>query len=114
MKLTLIGTPGPSETRGQAVIFRMQGKAPGSLPNGLPPVPDTPMTWTVMVAIRQWNRVQASLAAHDDDQVIVEGYPVIQGIQPVLLVQSCTTVALQRARREVQKQAGEQAAEPTV
>src|SRR5215470_9164113 len=50
MKLTLIGRPGMVETRGQAVMFRMQGKPPGALPRGLPPVPNTPaLTWTVMV-----------------------------------------------------------------
>src|SRR6266487_2326785 len=62
MKLTLIGRPRTVETRGQAVVFRMQGKPPGSLPRGLPPVPtQAPMTWNVMVALRQWNRVKDSL-----------------------------------------------------
>jgi hypothetical protein len=51
MKLTLIGRPGKVETRGQAVMFRMQGKPPGALPRGLPPMPaQPPMTWNVMVA----------------------------------------------------------------
>src|SRR6266851_7688937 len=67
MKLTLIGRPGKVETRGQAVVFRMQGKPPGSLPRGLPPVPSTPgLTWNVMVALRQWNRVKDSLAANQE------------------------------------------------
>jgi hypothetical protein len=29
----------------------------------------------VMVALRQWNRVQDSLASNQDDQLIIEGYP---------------------------------------
>ena len=109
MKLTLIGRPGKVETRGQAVVFRMQGKPPGSLPRGLPPVPaQTPMTWNVMVALRQWNRVKDSLAANQDDQLIIEGYPVLQGSQHVLLAQSCTSVALQRAQKAApQPAAGE-------
>ena len=108
MKLTLIGRPGTVETRGQAVVFRMQGKPPGALPRGLPPVPaQAPMTWTVLVALRQWNRVQDSLAANQDDQLIVEGYPLMQGSQPVLLAQSCTSVALQRVRKQVQQQGTE-------
>src|SRR4051794_14331484 len=58
MKLTLIGRPEKVETRGQAVVFRLQGKPPASLPRGLPPLPNTPaLTWSVMVALRQWNRV---------------------------------------------------------
>jgi PHAX RNA-binding domain len=72
MKVTLIGRPGKTEVRGQAVLFRMQGKPPGPLPRGLPPVPATPpITWTVLVALRQWNRVKDSLTAHADDQLII-------------------------------------------
>src|SRR5690349_12103950 len=74
MKVTLIGRPGTVETRQQCVVFRMQGKPPGSLPKGLPPVPNAPpLTWTVMVALRQWNRVKDSLTMHQDDALIVEG-----------------------------------------
>jgi PHAX RNA-binding domain len=106
MKLTLIGRPGKVETRGQAVVFRLQGKPPGSLPRGLPPLPHTPgLTWNVLVALRQWNRVKDSLAANQADQLIIEGYPLMQGSQPVLLAQSCTSVALQRAQKQAQQQA---------
>jgi len=105
MKVTLIGRPGKIEPRGQAVLFRMQGKAPASLPRGLPPLPSTPpLTWNVMVALRQWNRVKESLTAHQDDQLIIEGYPLMQGSQHVLLAQSCTSVALQRAQKQAQQQ----------
>ena len=114
MKLTLIGRPGKVETRGQAVVFRMQGKPPGALPRGLPPVPaQAPMIWNVMVALRQWNRVKDSLAANQEDQLIIEGYPCMQGSQHVLLAQSCTSVALQRAQKQAQHQAGHQADAPT-
>jgi hypothetical protein len=110
MKLTLIGRPGKVETRGQAVLFRMQGKPPGALPRGLPPVPaQAPMTWTVMVALRQWQRVKDSLAAHQDDRLIIAGYPAMQGSQHVLLAQSCVSLLQQRA----QKQARQQQTEPT-
>jgi hypothetical protein len=105
MKLTLIGRPGKVETRGQAVVFRMQGKPPGALPRGLPPVPtQAPLTWSVMVALRQWNRVKDSLAANQDDQLIIEGYPLMQGSQPVLLAQSCVSMVQQRAQKAAQHQ----------
>ena len=108
MKVTLIGRPGEVEVRGQAVVFSMQGKPPGSLPRGLPPVPATAlMTWTVMVALRQWNRVKDSLAASQEDQLIIEDYPLMQGSQHVLLAQICTSVALQRAQKQAQQQQAE-------
>jgi hypothetical protein len=84
----------------------MQGKPPATLPRGLPPVPNTvPLTWNVMVALRQWSRVKDSLAANQDDQLIIEGYPAMQGTQHVLLAQSCTSVALQRVQKQAQSQA---------
>jgi hypothetical protein len=105
MKVTLIGRPGQVEVRGQAVVFRMQGKPPGPLPRGLPPVPATPpMTWNVMVALRQWNRVQESLTAHPDDQLIIEGYPLMQGTQHILLAQSCVSMQQQRAQKQAQRE----------
>ena len=108
MKLTLIGRPGKVETRDQAVVFRMQGKPPGALPRGLPPVPaQDPLTWNVMVALRQWNRVKDSLAAHQDDQLIIEGYPLMQGTQPVLLAQSCVSMLQQRAQKQAQREQAE-------
>jgi len=83
----------------------MQGKPPGALPRGLPSVPaQAPLTWTVMVALRQWNRVQDSLATHQDDQLIIEGYPAMQGDQHVLLAQSCVSMLQQRAHKEAQRQ----------
>lgn len=109
MKLTLIGRPGKVEVRPTCVIFRMQGKPPGSLPKGLPPVPaQPPMTWTVIVALRQWNRVKDSLAAHQDDQLILDGYPLIQSNDtPMMLVQSCVSLLQQRAQKQAQQHQAE-------
>ena len=62
------------------------------------------MTWNVLVALRQWNRVKDSLAAHQEDQLIVEGYPLMQGSQHVLLAQSCVSMLQQRAQKQAQQQ----------
>jgi hypothetical protein len=48
-----------------------------------------------------------SPAANHEDQLIIEGYPLMQGNQRVLLAQNCTSGALQR----VQKQAHQQQAQ---
>src|SRR5262245_51758668 len=114
MKLTLIGRPGKVETCGQAVVFRMQGKPPGALPRGLPPVPtQAPLTWNVMVALRQWNRVKDSLDTNQEDQLIIEGYPLMQGSQHVLLAQSCVSMLQQRAQKQAQQAAQPHQAERT-
>jgi hypothetical protein len=44
-----------------------------------------------------WNRVKDSLAANHDDQLIIEGYPLMQGNKHLLLVQSCVSMLQQRA-----------------
>ena len=106
VKLTLIGRPALEaiQTRPTYVAFRLQGKAPGPLPKGLPPVPDQhPILWLVVIALRQWNRVQDSLAAHADDTLIIEGHPVVAGDGThVLLAQTCTSVVQQRAKKQAQ------------
>src|SRR5512132_237681 len=104
VKLTLIGRPTATQTRGQAVIFQLTGKPPPTLPRGLPPLPPRPpMVWTVLVALRQWNRVKDSLAAHPDDTLVIEGYPFVDHDRHLLMAQSCISVAMQRARKEAQK-----------
>jgi hypothetical protein len=107
VKLTLIGRPALDavQTRPTYVAFRMQGKAPGPLPKGLPPVPDQhPITWLVVIALRQWNRVQDSLTAHADDTLIIEGQPVVAGDGThVLLAQNCTSTVQQRAKKQASK-----------
>src|SRR3954470_12119746 len=99
VKLTLIGRPALEaiQTRPTYVAFRLQGKASGPLPKGLPPVPDQqPITWLVVMALRQWNRVQDSLAAHPNDTLIIEGHPVVAGDGThVLLAQTCTSTVQQ-------------------
>jgi hypothetical protein len=59
------------------------------------------MTWLVVIALRQWNRVQDSLAAHADDTLIIEGHPVVAGDGThVLLAQTCTSTVQQRAKKQ--------------
>ena len=104
MKLTLIGRPSATQTKGQTVIFQLKGKTPGNLPKELPPMPKTPpITWTVIVGMRQWNKVKASLDAHPDDRLVIDGYPTQQGDQLILMATNCVSVAMQRAQKEQQR-----------
>jgi len=63
-----------------------------------------PLAWNVMVALRQWNRVKDSLTANQDDQLIIEGYPAMQGSEHVLLAQSCVSMLQQRAQKQARQQ----------
>jgi hypothetical protein len=106
--LTLIGRPEAQaiQTRPTYVAFRMQGTEPRSLPKGLPPVPGQgPITWLVVIDLRQWKRVQGSLEAHADDKLIITGHPVVtyDGTH-VLLAQSCTSMLQQREKQQAQPQ----------
>jgi hypothetical protein len=106
MKLTLIGRPDVIQTRGQTVIFKLRGKAPGSLPKELPPLPKTePLTWIVIVGMRQWNKVKESLAKHPDDRLVIDGYPCIQADQHVLMANNCVSVLMQQQRKTAQQDA---------
>jgi hypothetical protein len=104
MKLTVIGRPSATQTKGQTVIFKLKGKAPGNLPKELPPMPKIPpLTWTVIVGMRQWNKVKASLDAHPDDRLVIDGYPTQQGDQLILMATNCQSVAMQRAQKDQQR-----------
>jgi hypothetical protein len=51
-----------------------------------------------------------SLAANQDDQLLIEGYPAMPGSQHVLRAQRCVSMLQQRAQQEAQRQPH---AEPT-
>jgi hypothetical protein len=104
MKLTLIGRPSAVQTKGQTGVFQLKGKAPANLPKELPPIPKTPpLTWTVIVGMRQWNKVKASLDAHPDDRLVIDGYPCLQGDQHVLMATNCVSILMQQARKSEQR-----------
>jgi ProQ/FINO family len=109
MKLTLIGRPDRIQRRATHVLFRLLGQPPTSLPKELATVPiERPLTWTCCVSIRQWRKVEGTLREHDDDQVILEGYPVQRGPDLYLLVSHCKTVWQQRQAKEAQRLAAEE------
>jgi len=70
------------------------------------------MTWNVMIALRQWNRVKDSLTANQEDQLIIEGYPCMQGSQHVLMAQSCVSMLQQRAEADATRTNGADAMNP--
>jgi hypothetical protein len=98
-KLMLMGRPEKVVQREDFVVTSLEYRGAPSLPKGLPVPKSTRTTYTVYIAAKQWRKV-ADLLQDPEDQLIVEGYcildPEVGGI--ALLAQSATTKALQRQK----------------
>jgi hypothetical protein len=106
VKLTLVGRPQKVIAQQECVVVSLKGKEPPSLPKGLPPVPEgSAITWAVFIVNKPWNQVKASLEANPDDQIIIEGYPLVgkNGVAAVMAT-NCKSVLLERAQREPKNQ----------
>jgi len=76
VKITLMGRPGRLEHRGDLVVTTMTSASkPPSLPKGLPPLPETPTTYVVYIAAKQWRKVEEALT-NAEDSLIIEGHCV--------------------------------------
>jgi len=109
VKITLIGRPGRVVEQTNCVVVAMKGKEPPSLPKGLPTPPaNSAVTWAVFIATKQWTKVKDSLHSNQEDQLIIEGYPLIdpKSQASVVLALSVKSVAMERASRE-EKKAGQ-------
>ena len=105
VKITVIGRPGRVQPAGEVVLVALQsGRAP-SLPKGLP-TPEQPTDYAVLIARKQWAKVEAALR-QPDDRLIVEGYPTFDprfaGI--TVLATQVTTRDQQAAKRAEQQAA---------
>lgn len=105
VKLTLIGRPLKVIAQKDCVVVSLKGREPKSLPAGLPAVPEgSAITWAVFIVNKQWNKVKASIEAHADDALIIEGYPIVgkNGIAAVMAT-NCKSMLMERAQRESSK-----------
>ncbi len=103
VKVTLIGRPKQVKRLDTCVLVVMAPKPPGTLPKGLPPVPEaTNATLAVFIATKQWSKVEAALKEDPSDELIVEGFPSNDAKNQITAVwaQSCTTKLIQRNLRQ--------------
>jgi hypothetical protein len=106
VKITLIGRPSKVMPQASCVVLAMKGKEPPTFPKGLPTPPaGSAITWAVFVATKQWEKVKDSLEQHPDDQLLLEGYPMVdpRSKANVVLVTSCKSVLQDRAQRDAKK-----------
>jgi hypothetical protein len=104
VKLTLIGRPQKIIAQQACVVVSLKGKEPPSLPKGLPPVPEgSTITWAVFIVNKQWNKVKASIEQNQDDQLIIEGYPLVgkNGVAAVMATNCKSEGSAMRAARAV-------------
>jgi hypothetical protein len=106
VKITLIGRPSKVIKQAECVVLAMKGKEPPTFPKGLPTPPaGSAITWAVFVAAKQWQKVQGTIEANAEDQLILEGYPLVdpKSKANVVLVTSCKSIMQDKAAREAKK-----------
>lgn len=106
VKVTLIGRPLKIIQQKDCVVVSMKGREPKTLPKGLPPVPEgSAITWAVFIVTKQWNRVKESIEANENDQLIIEGYPIVgKGGIAAVMTTNCKSVLMERAQRAPDKE----------
>lgn len=106
VKITLVGRPSRVVQQQSCVVIALKGKEPPSLPKGLPTPPaNSAITWAVFIANKQWSKVKDSIQGNGSDQLIIEGYPLVdpKSSASVVLATSVKSVAQERAQREEKK-----------
>lgn len=106
VKVTLIGRPLKVIQQKDCVVVSLKGREPKTLPKGLPPVPEgSAITWAVFIVTKQWNRVKESIEANENDQLIIEGYPIVgKGGIAAVMTTNCKSVLMERAQRTPDKE----------
>jgi hypothetical protein len=103
VKITVIGRPKQVLPSGEVIIVTLRSERPPSLPKGLP-TPSNPTDYAVLIARKQWQKVEAAIQ-RPEDKLIIEGYPThdprFNGI--TVLATQVTTRDQQAAKREEQR-----------
>jgi len=103
----LSGRPATVVEKNDCVIVGLRSTRSPSLPKGLPqPAGETNVA--VFIARKQWAAVARALKSDPQDALVIEGYPYLhprfsQGI--TVCATMVTTVALQAAKRQAQREA---------
>jgi hypothetical protein len=108
VKITLTGRPGAIERRQNLVITTMQDQISESvnLPAGVPNPSSDPMTYTVYIASKQWERV-AKAIENPEDVLIVDGLCAYDAEADGMAMYSMfvTTEKMQRKEKKSAKKA---------
>jgi hypothetical protein len=107
VKVTLIGRPG-DVARFQHTVVTTVAYTPRSLmlPKGMPAPPEETLYAVLYIAAKHWRKVEESLE-RPEDKLIAEGYAVWDDRlrRLAVFVQNCTSVLIERAKRDAQTEA---------
>ena len=104
VKITIIGQPLKIIEKPSAVLMTFRSGTAPALPKGLPTPPTNSTVFLVIVASKQWQKVN-SLTKIEGDKLIIEGWPIYDGKLGTItvLAQSITSVNIQRMKQEEQR-----------
>lgn len=103
-KLILTGRPtNPPQKQAQFVAFTIKLAQQPVLPKGLPTFGKVETRYLILVAMKQWEKVEKKITDDKEDQLYIEGFATVQpdfknGI--VVLAQNVNTIGLMRMRKK--------------
>lgn len=103
-KVTLTGRPAsPVQKQAQFVAFTMKIAQQPVLPKGLPTFGKVETKYLILVAMKQWEKVEKKITEDKEDQLYLEGFATVQpdfksGI--VVLAHNVNTIGLMRMPRK--------------
>jgi hypothetical protein len=103
VKVVLTGRPKETQEKDTYIVLRLASQPPKNVPKGLPLPPADGLTWTALIARKQWQTVAPALRQDPEDILVIEGQPCQQAGALVLYAGMVTTKNLQRARKEEQQ-----------
>lgn len=110
MKVTLRGRPGQVEKRPEVVVTTMTYQPQNiAFPTGMPVPPTTPTLYVVYIAVKQWEKIEESIA-NPDDTLIVDG---VCAFDPDTKSMAVFATSVQSVLMEEQTRAAQSAADKT-
>ena len=103
-KVILTGRPtSPAQKQAQFVAFTIKLTQQPALPKGLPTFGKVDTRYLILVAMKQWEKVEKKITDDKEDQLYIEGFATVQpdfksGI--VVLAQNVNTIGLMRMRKK--------------
>jgi hypothetical protein len=107
VKIVMTGRPGTIQKQSQFVTFKVYSQVSDAppLPKVLPPLRGY-TTYLVLIAPKQWAKVEKQINDNKEDLLYIEGHPTMLPNYNGIVVRATTvnTLARMKARKEEQRQ----------